>query len=366
MKIVTVLLATLLLSQADQGTTVVQKESINLKDVAFSGQLTSNPGFLMEIKASCFGTNLRNVPTPLVSTSDILVTAEFRRLSNGQTATAQFRFPATVAMNNGEPQSSMPVILNPASFVPQVAGGYIGNTVLMAFGGVPATNRRTFELVRISFEQDPTRGGTVDMPTSGPVNSSYGHNYSSDGSMLYVRVSFPGAAGSCGSYYSPLMIFFSEARTQLTKMVKFQVRPAVSETYWPEGGDWALLAHDKNANGRIDDGTELFGADDKGGNGFEALRSFDSNKDGVINAKDKRFKLLKLWLDKNGDAKTDKGELVSLKAKDILEISLSYKLENVVPLGDRGEYREKSKVKTSKGDLDIIDVWFGTAAGGAK
>lgn len=370
MKILMLALTLFQIAHADQGTTVVQKESINLKDVAFSGQLTSNPGFLMEIKASCFGTNLRNVRAPLIASSAIIVRAEFRNLTNNQVATASFIFPATVTLS-GVPQTNMPVTLSPPGFAPQVAGGYVGNTVLMAFGGLPTSNRRVFNLERMTFEQVPqlstaTSGGVPEMPSGGPLNGNYSHSYNSDGSMLYVRASFPGSAGTCGSYYSPLMIFFGEKKAQLTAKVKFKVRPAVTESYWPEGGDWALLAYDKNGNGKIDDGTELFGGDDKSSNGFEVLRAFDSNKDGVINRKDKRFTKLRLWVDGNGNAVTEKGELVTLASKDIQEISLAYKMESVVPLGDRGEYRETGKVKTSKGELDIVDVWFGTAAGGAK
>ena len=60
------------------------------------------------------------------------------------------------------------------------------------------------------------------------------------------------------------------------------------------GGD-AFLAIDRNGNGSIDDGTELFGDQNGAAHGFAELAKFDSNHDGVINAQDDDFdKLLPL------------------------------------------------------------------------
>jgi hypothetical protein len=42
---------------------------------------------------------------------------------------------------------------------------------------------------------------------------------------------------------------------------------------------------------------QLFG-DNDAANGFEALRAYDSNRDGVVNSSDARFKELRLWFDK--------------------------------------------------------------------
>ena len=48
-------------------------------------------------------------------------------------------------------------------------------------------------------------------------------------------------------------------------------------------------------------------------NGFESLKEFDSNNDGIIDEKDKEFTNLLLWQDKNGISKTD--ELIKLSDK---------------------------------------------------
>ncbi|VVM19280.1 Alkaline phosphatase (EC [uncultured Gammaproteobacteria bacterium] len=65
------------------------------------------------------------------------------------------------------------------------------------------------------------------------------------------------------------------------------------------GKDDGLLVFDKNNNGKIDDGSELFGNNtilsngNKAANGFEALKDLDSNNDGKIDNQDTNFNNLK-------------------------------------------------------------------------
>lgn len=104
------------------------------------------------------------------------------------------------------------------------------------------------------------------------------------------------------------------------------------QTAWTASGqDDAFLCLDRNANGRIDDGSELFGnatplaAGGKAGNGYRALGEFDEprlggNGDGAIDATDAVFHRLSVWLDSNRDGQTDAGELRPLYATDILEL----------------------------------------------
>jgi len=67
----------------------------------------------------------------------------------------------------------------------------------------------------------------------------------------------------------------------------------------------AFLALDKNNNGIIDDGSELFGT--KSGDGFADLSKYDDDNNGWIDANDKIFDKLRVWV------KTDtKDELLAL------------------------------------------------------
>jgi hypothetical protein len=57
------------------------------------------------------------------------------------------------------------------------------------------------------------------------------------------------------------------------------------------GGD-ALLALDRNGNGQIDDGRELFGEQNGAADGFAELARFDQDGSGTIDAKDAVFNSL--------------------------------------------------------------------------
>lgn len=96
----------------------------------------------------------------------------------------------------------------------------------------------------------------------------------------------------------------------------------VQNTAFVTGGD-AFLAIDRNGNGSIDSGKELFGDQNGAVNGYEELRKLDQNRDGVINASDAAFDSLRLFRD-NGNGKTETGELLTLREAGITEISLGY------------------------------------------
>ncbi|HEY0158397.1 MAG TPA: hypothetical protein VGF28_14035 [Thermoanaerobaculia bacterium] len=101
---------------------------------------------------------------------------------------------------------------------------------------------------------------------------------------------------------------------------------------WPEADSGlAFLALDANANGAIDDGSELFGvgtvlpAGIRASQGFEALRQHDANADGVINAADPVWPRLLLWSDANHDGTSVAAELAPLSSTRITALELSHR-----------------------------------------
>jgi len=131
--------------------------------------------------------------------------------------------------------------------------------------------------------------------------------------------------------------------------------------------DDAFLAYDRNGNGKIDNGAELFGdktisdnahsyTDPKAKNGFEALKEFDSNNDGIIDKKDKDFDKLLLWQDKNSNAKTDEGELIKLGDK-VKSIDLNYK---EISTDNNGNSIKQTSTATLNDGTKVKadDVWF--------
>jgi hypothetical protein len=96
-------------------------------------------------------------------------------------------------------------------------------------------------------------------------------------------------------------------------------------TGWVSATD-GILAIDRNSNGLVDNGLELFGSSTQ--DGFAVLETFDSNNDGVIDAQDSQFGNLRIWKDINQNGVSDAGELQALAAAGIASISLSRQAVN--------------------------------------
>ena len=98
---------------------------------------------------------------------------------------------------------------------------------------------------------------------------------------------------------------------------------------WVNSDD-GFLVFDKNNDGLISNGGELFGDDyvkedgSKAVDGFDALSDLDTNGDGVIDTNDIDFSSLKVWRDLNQDGITDEGELFTLTELGISSFDLGF------------------------------------------
>lgn len=96
---------------------------------------------------------------------------------------------------------------------------------------------------------------------------------------------------------------------------------------WPtEGSHVAFLAIDRNTNGRIDDGAELFGAQTipNAPDGFTALMRIEKdNENGALTTEDSVFARLLLWTDQNRNGRSDPGELAPVSGA-FAKIGLGY------------------------------------------
>ncbi|MCQ2957481.1 MAG: hypothetical protein MJ180_01110 [Candidatus Gastranaerophilales bacterium] len=144
--------------------------------------------------------------------------------------------------------------------------------------------------------------------------------------------------------------------------------------------DNAFLILDKNKNGQVDNGGELFGDQNGEENGFKELAKYDSNGDKVINKEDPIYYELRLWADMNVNAKIDyeadgtSKEIKTLEEAGITEISTDYqklldKKGNVLEdmygnlVGIMGQF--KMMVQNAAGKLvetvrKVMDVFFVT------
>jgi len=101
----------------------------------------------------------------------------------------------------------------------------------------------------------------------------------------------------------------------------------LDSTAWVRGNT-AMLVYDKNGNGVIDNGSELFGDQNGAAHGFAELAKYDSNNDKKIDILDPIFKALKLYRDLNGDGKIEKKELQTLPELGIKALNLDFMRTN--------------------------------------
>ena len=138
-------------------------------------------------------------------------------------------------------------------------------------------------------------------------------------------------------------------------------------TGWVSSDD-GLLVRDINGNGTIDSGRELFGSEtllengSKAANGFEALKEFDTNADGVIDVNDAVFGQLRIWKDVDGNGRTDAGELLTLAEAGVQSISVNYTNSSYIDAQGNAHRQVGSYTTTDGQTRAATDVWVKTDA----
>lgn len=169
-----------------------------------------------------------------------------------------------------------------------------------------------------------------------------------------------------GQCYTPVLVDVLGNGLKLTNAhngILFNIVPAkLLRIAWTEpNSDDAWLVLDRNGNGAVDSGEEMFGnaapqpppPPGIGKNGFNALAVYDQpenggNGDGIINEQDLVFSALRLWHDKNQNGISEPAELSRLADLGLNSIGLDYKeSKKTDAYGNRWMYRAKVKDKNN-------------------
>lgn len=169
--------------------------------------------------------------------------------------------------------------------------------------------------------------GALDRTQSGPSRWSDNSNLAEERDQLLVEAGMADTRWACPLVFVPPQ-----------QSVQFEPGPAFN---WSggascEGTDWPSsatpwLALDRDGDGQISSGAELFGTGTRaaGANrarhGFEALAQLDVDADGAITPRDPAWSALVLWSDHDRDGQSSPDELRSLDSVGLHSLSLGHK-----------------------------------------
>ncbi|WCN15000.1 hypothetical protein GV054_19295 [Marinomonas mediterranea] len=216
--------------------------------------------------------------------------------------------------------------------------------------------RRDLEVVRQKYHQVSEQEST-SFKAKGEIVLSNGASLNVDFSLDMSRTrdeQYYGEVVFTGALVDPLVVNLNGNTAQLTHhKVAFDLDDdGEDDQLHFATGDSAFLALDKNGNGLIDGGSELFGP--QSGSGFADLASYDENGDGMIDELDSVFDQLVLTQrDENGQE-----TLISLKDVGIEAFILERTETPFSLFNDKGEptgvIRETGLYVKNNGSIDSM------------
>lgn len=139
-------------------------------------------------------------------------------------------------------------------------------------------------------------------------------------------------------------------------------------TAWTQAREFiAFLALDRNGDGLINTGAELFGSvtpkhdGSRALNGFDALGDLDTNLDGKVDRQDGMFQNLRLWVDYNHNGVSERWELLPLRDAGVTAIATQF-TESDERDSNGNWYRYQGEALVRGERRKIVDVFFISAS----
>jgi hypothetical protein len=176
-----------------------------------------------------------------------------------------------------------------------------------------------------------------------------------------------------GGSTSPILIDLDKSGFQLSNLdegVFFDIDAdgILDWLSWTREGEFdGFLVFDRDLDGTINDGTELFGdatpfllQPGVAPHGFEALAEFDravlgGDENGWIDPGDWAYRALRIWIDWDHDGQTGLGEMLTLEEAGVVAIDLEFReSRRTDPHGNTLRYRSKTWIAN---DSNILPTW---------
>ncbi len=178
--------------------------------------------------------------------------------------------------------------------------------------------------VEYDFHQSYSESEQTSFSASGVVRTEDGQEFSFSLSLSMTRSYYEESnvslrLGDARQKKDPLVVNFGGNAAQLTSQrFRFDLdsNGQTEDINFVAGGS-GFLAFDRNGDGKINNGSELFGA--KSGDGFAELSALDTDRNGWIDERDAAYEQLRVWTRDSAG----KDQLSTLKRANVGAISLA-------------------------------------------
>src|SRR5690606_1970357 len=201
--------------------------------------------------------------------------------------------------------------------------GKLAEGLSMPVASATAAEAGRGDFLNYQYSVQEWRGESLSVTASGTVNTADGRTiqYGLSLEMLSMQYSSANVSVRAGAALKdPLVLNLDGGPVRLdgTKRVDFDLdADGKRDSMAGLASGSAFLALDRNGNGRIDDGRELFGA--LSSDGYAELNTDDADGNGFIDEGDSIFEQLRLWR----PGAQGKGELVDLLTAGVGAIGLA-------------------------------------------